>query len=337
MYTMLVMNQENSQMRVLITGATGFIGSALADYFFSKGMRIRALTRNQYHPDVVRCPQYEWIFGDLTESDSLSPLCDDIDFVFHAAGFAHASKNNDPDFQQKHHEINYKATLWLAELAQKAKVGRFIFFSSVKAVAEKNECIDENWAAIPTDAYGESKRVAEEKLLQLSMDVVILRLSLVYGVGWKGNLNTLLKAIEKNVMPAMPTVKNKKSMVSLQDVCEVAKCAAFANLQSQRVFIVTDGMTYATKEIEQVMRKALGYQNARWYLPLWVWILFGKIGDALQKIMNRSLPINSEAIEKLFGSTQYASLYIKDHLGFVPKYTFSDIIPDIVIANRHKS
>jgi len=324
------MNQEQSKTRVLVTGATGFIGSALACYLFSQGMQIRALTRNRHHPNVQRYSHYEWIFGDLLEQDSLTTLCDDVDFVFHAAGFAHASKNNEPHFQQKHHQINFEATMQLAKLAIKSTVARFIFFSSVKACAEKKSCIDENWVAMPTDAYGQSKRAAEEKLLQLPMEVAILRLSLVYGVGWKGNLNAMLKAIEKNVMPRMPSVQNKKSMVSLSDVCRVAFCAARATLQSQRVFIITDGITYSTKEIEQTMRKALGRKNSGWSLPLWTWILLGRIGDVFQKITKRSLPINTEAVEKLFGSAEYTSLYTKDYLGFVPKYTFSDIIPEIV-------
>ncbi|MDP1573489.1 MAG: NAD-dependent epimerase/dehydratase family protein [Coxiellaceae bacterium] len=330
------MNTANKK-RVLITGATGFVGSALANYFYSKGMIIRATARNADHFVVKNNPHFEWLFCDLTTIAPDATLCNDVDFVLHTAGYAHASKKTDPEFQKKHQAVNFQATVNLGKLAEKSGVKRFIFFSSVKAVADANTCIDETWTVYPEDPYGRAKRAAEEALLTIeSMEVVILRLSLVYGVGWKGNLQTMLIAIDKKFFPPLPALHNQKSMVSLADVCLATDCALSAALKSQRLFIVTDGQSYATDQIDQSMRAALGQKIPKWSVPLWMWTLLGKMGDGVQKLTGIALPINSEALEKLFGSACYRSIYIQDELGFVPQHTFSAIIPDIVRAYRHK-
>lgn len=324
--------------RILITGATGFIGSALAAYFYSQGFQIRALTRNLMHAHVQQHSQYEWICADLTVPASLTTVCNNIDFVFHAAGFAHAAKNHDALFQEKHHILNYEATRNLADIAASSNVKRFVYFSTVKASADAKGCTDETHHNYPTDAYGISKRSAEENLLMRStkknMDVVILRLSLVYGVGWKGNLASMLKAIDKNWFPPVPVVNNQKSMVSIHDVCVAAKCAAFAELKSNRIFIVTDGCDYSTHVIYQLMRKALGKQQPRWAMPIWLWHFFGKLGDIFQKITRKEMPIHSEAIKKLFGHAKYRSLYAENEIGFVPMFTFESVLPEIVAAYR---
>lgn len=332
------MDENNSQLCVLITGATGFIGSALAAYFYTQGMHVRALTRDLMHPFVRQNPQYEWVCADLLDHDSLISICDGIDFVFHLAGFAHASKNQDPAFQKKHHDLNYHSTVTLAKIAASVNVKRFIFFSTVKACADSSGYIDESWQAYPTDAYGIAKRSAEEILLTISaetkMDIVILRLSLVYGVSWKGNLAVMLKAIDKNWFPPIPAINNQKSMVSLHDVCLAAKCAAFAELKSNRIFIVTDGHYYSTRAIYELMRKALGKRQSQWAMPLRIWRFLGKFGDLFQKIIHRELPINSEAVEKLFGSAKYRSLYAENEIGFIPQFTFESTLPEIVAGYR---
>lgn len=332
------MDEDIEKTRVLITGATGFIGSALASYFHAQGMQVRALTRDLMHPVVRQNPQYEWVCADLLDHDSLASVCDGIDFVFHLAGFAHASKNQDPAFQKKHHDLNYHSTVALAKIAASAQVKRFIFFSTVKACADSSSAIDESWQSYPTDAYGIAKRSAEDALLKISgMDVVILRLSLVYGAGWKGNLAAMLKAIDKNWFPPIPAIDNQRSMVSLHDVCSAAKCAAFAELKSNRIFIVTDGHSYSTHAIYQFMRKALGKQEQRWAMPLLCWQFFGKLGDKFHKITKRELPINSEAVEKLFGNANYRSLYAENDFGFVPAHTFESVLPEIVSEYRSLS
>jgi len=162
------------------------------------------------------------------------------------------------------------------------------------------------------------------------MEGVILRLSLVYGVGWKGNLLALLKAIDKNRMLPMPNVGNRKSMVSVQDACQAARIAATITLTEHRIFIISDGVPYSTDQIYHLMRKALGKRQISFSVPLCLWRYFGYVGDLLQRVCKINLPIHSEKIEKLFASSWYDMNDYTVLTGYVPQYTLSDVLPDIV-------
>ncbi|OGT36807.1 MAG: hypothetical protein A3F12_00820 [Gammaproteobacteria bacterium RIFCSPHIGHO2_12_FULL_38_14] len=334
------MNKDVSSYRILITGATGFIGSALAKFLFQRGFQVRALTRDIRNTQVTRNPHYEWIEGDLTDSDQIQALCHDIDIIFHVAGFAHDLKNGDKKFQEMHKTVNEEASIRLAELAVKAGVKRFIFFSSIKATKQSDACTDESWVAEPEDAYGKAKRGAEKAIESIAahsdMAVVVFRLSLVYGPGWKGNLNAMLKAIDRNRMPPIPNCNNKKSMISLYDVCEASWLAATRDLKPFQLFILTDGVQYSTYDIYAFMRNALGKKPPRVGIPFTLWRLAGKLGDMLEKLFKKSLPINSDKIHKLFGNSEYRSLYSQNELGFIPNHRFSDVLPEIIAHYREE-
>src|SRR3990167_1870574 len=315
-------------MRAFITGATGFIGSALTKHLYQANFKIRALTRNPSHPDVLNNTNYNWIAGDVTAPDGLLNACDMIDVVFHAAGFAHASQQGDLAFQKKHDQVNALATIALAKAAADAGVKRFIFFSSIKASKE----------ASSRDPYAQAKYKAEQALLEIGentkMAVVILRLSLVYGEGWKGNLAALLKAIDKNRIPPMPKINNRKSMVSVQDVCQASILAATMHLDKKRCFIITDNIPYSTNVIDQLMRQALGKREVLWSTPKWLWYCLGAIGDLLEYISKRTWSINTEKIEKLFSNSWYDENKYAHVTGYAPQYTLADVLPDIVSAYR---
>jgi len=329
------MSIEGTKLRLLITGATGFIGGALAVYFTQQGYFVRATARNRNHPFVIQHPEIEWVFCDLAMLREDDNLCKNIDVVLHAAGYAHAAKKNEAVFFETHQRANKIITCSLATIAKNKGVKRFIFFSSVKTTTGSSTTIDESHEAIPIDAYGLSKREAEELLLKMDdLDVIILRLSLVYGHGWKGNLATMLKAIDRGIFPPVPKINNKKSMVGIPDVCRATQCAINASLQKQRVFIITDGKPYSTHQIQNTMTAALGKKMPKWVIPLWLWKCFAILGDLIETLSRKSFPINSESLEKLFGSAHYESLYAEKHLGFIPQDTFSDIIPEIIKAYK---
>src|SRR3569833_979737 len=117
---------------------------------------------------------------------SLSSICQGVDTIFHCAGFAHAWKDFDARMADTHWRINFEGTRKLVNAAGAAGVRRFIFLSSVKAMGEPdNNCVDETWPSPPETAKGQSKRAAEEAVLEAvtkyDMHVVILRLTTVYG------------------------------------------------------------------------------------------------------------------------------------------------------------
>jgi len=296
--------------KVLVTGATGFIGRSLCQYLYEKGFQIRAMSRTVC--DSALSDQYEWVSGDITQPASLLGLCDGVDIVFHLAGFAHAEEEKGSQFRKQHEAINYHGTMHILNESERAGVKRFVYFSSVKAVAECDNCTDESWDKMPSDAYGIAKRQAEAAVLKISKNPIILRPTLVYGLGVKGNLSAMIKAISRGYFPTPPPIQNHKSMVSLADLCRAAVLAAQVENPLQKIYIVSDGVAYSTFQIHQMILAALGKRKVELYLPLFIWNGLAKIGDILQKIIHRRLPMSSVVFKKLFSNAAYCSQYAKN-------------------------
>lgn len=317
----------------LVTGATGFIGKALCVYLFENEFKVHALTRQLNHYTKEK-NQYEWIVGDITKPDTVINICDEIDIVFHLAGFAHAYEEENSNFSNLHQQVNYEGTVNILNEANRAGVKRFIYFSSVKACAESDSMIDETFTLLPTGAYGIAKREAENFVLSFCTEnnilPIILRPTLVYGAGVKGNLSAMLKGISKGYFPMPPPIKNHKSMVSLDDLCRAALLAATIENPKKSIFIVTDGVAYSTVKMVKMMRKALGKKNTKLYLPFWAWCGLAKVGDFIQLIIKKRMPINTHAVKKLFSNAAYSSQYIKNELQFEPQFTLQDVLPSMI-------
>lgn len=320
----------------LITGATGFIGQSLVPYLLQKNIKVRVLLRNSekaaLFPSTV-----EVFIADLTDPASLQGACDGIDTIFHLGGYAHAWGEQAATFATAHHAINFRGTQNILQEAKCAQVKTFILFSSVKAVADSETCLDETWEQAPTTPYGLAKRAAEQLILAEQSDelhVCILRLSLVYGPGWKGNLDQMLRSIDRGHFPPLPKVNNHRSMVSIHDVCTAAFLAATRQNAQGKVYFVTDGVYYSTCQLYALMREALGKSAAKWHVPLSIFHVLAKVGDFCQRILGQRFPFNSEALWKLFGSAQYNSQRIQTELGFQPKDNLKTLLPAIVATYR---
>jgi Nucleoside-diphosphate-sugar epimerases len=264
----------------------------------------------------------------------LKCLCDDIDIVFHLAGFAHAYEEENPEFNNIHRQVNYQGTVNILNESIRAGIKRFIYFSSVKATASSDNCIDEDWTAQPSDAYGLAKRQAEHVVLSLcetnNITPVILRPALVYGPGVKGNLAAMIRGVSKGYFPTPPPIQNYKSMISIDDLCHAAFLASQSENPRNKIYILTDGISYSTAQITQSIRVALGKKKSKFYCPLWVWNVLAKAGDIVQRATGRRFPVNTQAVKKLFSSALYRSIYIKNDLKFEPKLTLSDMLPSIM-------
>lgn len=327
------MSNSNTQT-ALVTGATGFIGQHLVLQLLQKGFSVRALSREKKSDNVDSTASIEWVVADVTVKKSLKTVCQHIDYVFHLAGYAHAWSDDDADFQSKHHEVNYQGTMNLAEVALAAGVKRFIYMSTIKACADSEKMIDEDFQESASTPYGRAKYDAEQQLLTFyahsAMQPIILRPALVYGPGWKGNLSVMLKAVEKRLFPSPPLTKNIKSMVSVYDLSTAAIQAVLMPLPKHRIFIVTDGMEYNLRIIYQIMCEALGRRVPKYYLPFFIWKCLSKVGDVQQVLTKKRVPFCTEGLDKLFGASHYQSKYITDELGFTPRYSLADVMPDIL-------
>jgi UDP-glucose 4-epimerase len=323
--------------KVLVTGATGFIGRYMVNYLLRQQFYVRALVRDAKKAAALP-NEVDIIYGDLTNPVSLQLCCEAIDTVFHLGGYAHAWRENNPDFEAQHLEINFQGTKNLAVEALRAGVKQFIYFSSVKAVADTENCIDENWLKAPDSPYGIAKRQSELYLLELNqqqaMHICILRPALVYGPGWKGNLAAMLRAVDKGFFLPVPNIPNHRSMISLEDICSAALLVAQRPEANGKIYFVTDGVAYSTRQLYTAFCHALGKRVPKWYLPFFIFKLLGHLGDAGAKVLRRRLPFSTETLTKLFGSAAYNSQRIQNEVGFKPIYNLTALLPDIVATYR---
>lgn len=289
----------------LVTGASGFIGRRLLE----EGDR--ALLRH-----AAAIPGT--VVGDLLAPESLAAACEGIGSVFHCAGYAHAFTSSDPD---AHWRINCEGTRNLLKAAGEAGVRRFVFLSSVKAMAEPGDaCVDEDWPGEPDTPYGRAKRAAEEAVLEAGakygMHAVNLRLAMVYGRGGRGNLERMARGIRAGWFPPLPDTGNRRSLVHVDDVAAVMRLVARAPVASGRTYIVADPKAYSGREIYDAIRSALGKLPARWRVPAALLRSGGRLGDGLGKLTGLALPLNSEVTERLLGSACYSPARIERELGW---------------------
>ncbi|OGQ95219.1 MAG: hypothetical protein A2521_03510 [Deltaproteobacteria bacterium RIFOXYD12_FULL_57_12] len=326
---------------VLVTGATGFIGRHLCQRLRSRGMRIRAMLRSMPEGHGGAEPASCWdeaVQCCLGEEPVPAAAMAGIETVFHLAGIAHSfepAKN----LEQVYWAVNLEATGELLEKARAAGVRRFVYFSSVRAMADPGErCVDESWEYLPTDIYGLSKRRAEERVLAAgaagAMHVCILRPPLVYGPGVKGNLQRMLRAHAAGRFPPLPETGNRRSLVHVDDLAQAAIMAAENEAARGKIYIVTDGRYYSTREMYMAMCEAFGRRIPRWTLPVWALRGLGLAGDALVTVSGRRFPVDSESVARLLGSACYRSEKIQRELGYRPEKDFAGALPEMVAACR---
>lgn len=282
-------------MTSLITGANGFIGRRLIQ------PGDRGLMRNLTAlPSSVR--------GDLLDFSSLASACEGTETIFHCAGYAHAFSSSDPDVYWR---INYEGTRNLLAAAGHAGVRRFIFLSSVKAMAEPGDvCADEDWPGEPITHYGKSKRAAENEVLEAGskygMHVVNLRLAMVYGKGGRGNLERMARAIRAGWFPPLPETGNRRSLVHVKDVVEVMRLVAETAEANGRTYIVAESCTYSGRQIYESIRTALDLSaSPSFTVPEGFLRAAGYLNARL-----------GEIVDRLIGSERYSPARIEQELGW---------------------
>ncbi len=322
---------------VLVTGATGFIGRHVVAALAAKDAQVVTLARSEarFRGDTHLSVRS----GDLLDHASLQGVAAGVDTVLHLAGYAHAESADDGAHAELHWRITAEGTRAMLREARAAGVRRFVFVSSVKAAGEGGPaCIDESVRSTPASDYGRAKLAAEELVLaagrESGMQVCVLRLPLVYGPDNKGNIPRMAAAIARGRFPPLPETRNRRSMVHVEDVVQALVLAATRPEANGRVYYVTDGVVYSTRQIYDAIRAALDLPPPRMRIPRWCLHGAARLGDLVQWLMRWHTPLNSDTLEKLLGSAWYSSARIEQELGYRPTRTLADALPEIVASMR---
>lgn len=250
--------------KVLVTGATGWVGSALVDRLSRVGnVKVRALTRRAGQRFVEGVEPM--VCADLADSADLSALVAGCSLVVHTAARVHVMRSRAADDPTAFHRVNTLATERLARASAAAGVRRFVFVSSIKVNGEQTSpglAFTAHDAPNPQDAYAISKHAAETALRKIAVDtgmqVVIVRPPLAYGPGVRANFATLLHAVARGVPLPLGAVRNQRSLIALPNLVDfIATCVAHPAAVN-RTFVVSDGEDLSTPELVRRIAAALG-------------------------------------------------------------------------------
>ena len=318
--------------RALVTGAGGFIGSALRRRLEEQGTRVFGLSRTAEGPDTIATDLGR---DPITGLDDIRP-----EAVFHLAGRVHMMDEG-TDAEAEHIRVTVEGTRYLLEASANAGVAAFIFFSSCAVMPEGSASeLDETAKPAPTTPYGRAKLRAEELVLGMNgtggMRTVCLRLPMVYGPGHKGHLPRMISAIERGVFPPLPRYPGKRSLLHVEDAVQAAILAAEKPEAAGKVYIVAEPRAYSSREIYEIVLQSLGRRPPGWHVPRAVLATTARVGDIGERLTRRRLPFDSAALSRLSRPAAYSAAKIERELGFRTARSFATAAPDL-IARRSAS
>lgn len=323
-----VARQEGVADRYLITGSTGFIGRRVLAELTRRSEDCRVLVRQEYGSQhAVRAA--------LDDTTALEAACVNIDCVIHCAGYAHAFSTRSGDEARQHWLINFEGTRNLVEAAGRAGVRRFVFLSSVKAMADPGEvCANEDFVGEPEGEYGLSKRAAEEVVLATArhyeMHVVNLRLCMVYGAGGRGNLERMGRLVCKGLFPPLPETGNRRSLVHVDDVVMAIMAVATDWRASGKTYIICGPDAPSGRQLFMALRESAGLKPCNWSLPVSLLRFSARIGDGLGKLIGHRMPLNGEVLQRLLGSACYDGSRIQVEIGWKPVIQLKDGLKEML-------
>ena len=282
-------------MKILVTGASGFLGKSLCEELTSKKLDFVPIYRKNHSP-TENCLYIENLNSQTNWTDKLI----DVDFVVHCAARVHIMKESESDPLSLFREVNVDGTLNLAKQAAANGIKRFIFISSIKVNGEGtliNKPFRPEDEIAPKDPYGISKAEAEKGLKQLAketgMEVVIIRPPLVYGSGVKANFAAIMKLTSLGIpLPFGKLTQNKRSMVYVKNLVDLIITCLFHPNAADETFLVSDNDDLSTARMVNELSIALSTKG--WMLP---------VPSKLFEIFGRLIG-KSDVIDRLCGSLQ---------------------------------
>lgn len=302
------MNGKFVGTRVLLTGSTGFVGSALLKRFQSEQAEVVAAVRRPIQAFGAGVAVVE--VGDMDAGTQWGDALKDVSLVVHAAARVHVMQDQSADPLAEFRRVNTEGTLNLARQAAAAGARRFVFISSIKVNGEgtlPGQPYTADASVAPTDPYGISKHEAEQGLRLLAdetgMEVVIVRPPLVYGPGVKANFLSMMRWLHKGVPLPLGAIHNKRSLVALDNLVDLIVTCLEHPAAANQTFLAGDGADLSTTELLQNMAAALNCTARLIPVPMsWLGLVATLLGKrAFSQRLCGSLQVDISKARELLG------------------------------------
>lgn len=301
-------------MRLLVTGASGFVGRSVCLRLQQAGHAVRAAVRQSSRCGIRHSGIEVAEVGDIESFPDWSVALAGVDAVVHLVARTHQmhESGTSAEVLERYRAINVTGTRHLLAACERSAVRRFVFMSSIKAVGEGQEGHDyhEEDPCRPEDAYGISKREAEELVLaSTKVAPIVLRPPLVYGPGVKGNLARMIKAVQRGVPLPLGGIRNRRSLVHVENLADaIAVCLEHPQATGE-IFHVADEQPISTPELIGYLSAGLSRPPRLVHVPEWLLRGAGTV-----------LGLGSE-FRRLLGSLTISTTKIRDCLDWHPPMT----------------
>jgi nucleoside-diphosphate-sugar epimerase len=306
-------------MKILVTGATGFIGGALIDKLLKQKWEVTALVRRETESTSLKQRGVKIVFGDITDLDSLKKAVKGVDVVFNlAAALLH---HNLPD--REYWKVNVDGVKNLMAVCRKYETKRIVHISTVGIygpTSEKGK--DEKSELKLSNIYTRTKYEGEKIVLEhikSGLPVTIIRPTIVYGPGdtRPGFLN-LFVLIKKGLFIPIGKGDNFFHTIYIENLVEALVLVATAKKVVGQDFIIGDDPCPTMREIIEVIAKVQGKKLPNFYLPKWLACLVGFVFEPL-RCLGLSVPLRVSRVNFITQNKKFIINKAKDILGYKPK------------------
>ena len=311
-------------MKILVTGANGFIGTQLSKTLANSGHEVRITARSiAQNISTTR----ELITCDLESADNLDHLTTGCDAIVHLAGRAHVMSDDPATSESLYLSANVDVTKKLAQSASRTGVKRMILMSSVKVNGESTSLdtpFTSQDAPNPQDPYGRSKTQAEQALWDVTstseLKGIVIRPPLVYGPGVRANFASLIGIVNRGIPLPLGSIHNKRSFVSIDNLIDCIATALQSSNAAGQTFLVSDGNDLSTPELIRSIASAL--HKSPMLIPF---------PPALLKLAATTAGKRG-AYDRLCGSLTVDIALTKQNLSWIPPFTVQDSLQRTVDA-----
>ena len=315
--------------RVLITGASGFLGYHLLLAALHQKLDVYAAIRKNSSIEHLKDLPVKFLLLNYDEVDEMTSMlnANEINYIIHAAGVTKAVK------QQTYNDINSTFSVNLANAAAKSgkSFKKMVFISSLASIGPLKEITDiitEKTIPAPVTAYGRSKLLAEKELANINIPIIILRPTAVYGPRDK-DIFIMLKTVSQGFDPYIGKKLQQLSFVHVKDVADIAVQALF--LKNIGAYNITDGNCYSRYEFADIAKTILNKKPLRFHIPMPLVKALAYFLETINGLMNKPAVINREKLQELAATNWFCDISkAKTELNFKPEFNLENGLKDSI-------